>query len=63
MVNYIVNGGILNSYQDTSVLIPNYFNFSGGEYFFVCNVVSQSDVNPLNNSFTKYLTKNLCFRV
>ena len=30
MVNYIVNGGILNSYQDTSVLIPNYFNFSGG---------------------------------
>ena len=54
MVNYIVNGGILNSYQDTSVLIPNYFNFSGGgSISFACNVVSQSDVNPLNNSFTK----------
>lgn len=63
MVNLTINDGTLNSYDDTIVLIPNIFDFSGGGTItFNCNLLIQSDINLSNNIYLKVVSQEVVYQ-
>lgn len=53
MYSFNVTAGVLQSYEDTTLLVPYFFNFSnGGSFTITANIVFSADVNILNNTIS-----------